>query len=361
MKDESRPRVLRRVAAIDVGSNTVRALGAKLLSDRSLVAYHAASKMTALGRGVSETGRIGSKAIADTADFVASFLQECGRLDDVYCVGTAASRDASNTEELRAALRDQTGVELELISPSVEGRLSFFGAIATVEDLPGSAPVVADVGGRSTEMVMREGHSLRAPARASLLHSPTLHVTSTPVGARLLTELYLTSDPPPRAELTAVRRAAKSALGEAITLLDAADALVAVGGTAQSVALLGGSRGEPLPCARERALGSSTAAPSAGPLLGGSRWDTSLSRLQKLRRGLCKLPLQERRRAMAFDPSRAEVICAGMIILEVLAERAPGHRLHISPGGVREGLLITRTGARELVLLSPGSESGEAE
>ena len=87
----------------------------------------------------------------------------------------------------------------------------------------------------------------------------------------------------------------------------------------------------------------------------------SLSQLQKLRRELCKLRLRERRRAMPFDPPRAEIICAGMIVLEVLAEHAPGRRLHISPGGVREGLLMTRTGATGIVMPVPGSETGEGE
>lgn len=318
MTPETRPRVLRRVAALDVGSNTVRALAARLLPDRTLVAFHAAGRMTALGRGLSETGRMDSTAIAETSDFVASFLQECGRLRSVYCVGTAAARDASNSCELQTALRDRAGVELEVISPSTEGRLSFVGAIAVVGDPSGSTPVVADVGGRSTELVMREGCCLRA--------------TSVSVGARSLTEAYLASDPPARVELMAARRSAKSALAEAITMLEAADALVAVGGTAQAVALLAGS------C-----------------------WHMSLSGLQKLRRELCKLPLRERRRAMAFDPPRAEIMCAGMIVLEVLAQHAPERRLHISPGGVREGLLITRTGAREMVVPVPSSEPGEGQ
>jgi len=315
---EPGPRVLQRVAAIDVGSNTVRALAARLLSDRTLAPFHAAGKMTALGRGLSETGRLDSTAIAETSHFVASFLRECGSLDSVYCVGTAAARDASNSSELQTTLHERASVELEIISANVEGRLSFVGALAAIKDLPGSTPVVTDVGGRSTELVMREGRSLRA--------------VSVAVGARSLTELHLASDPPARAELIAARRSARSALAEAITMLEGADALVAVGGTAQSVALLA-----------------------------GNRWEISLARLQELRRGLCKLPLRERRRAMVFDPPRAEIICGGMTILEALADHAPERRLHISPGGVREGLLMTRTGATRILMPMSGSETEEGE
>ncbi len=82
----------KRMAAIDVGSNTVRAMAAELLTDGRLVKFADDFLMTALGRGLADTGEMPADAIATTAEFVSAFLAECGTLDEVYCVGTGRYR-----------------------------------------------------------------------------------------------------------------------------------------------------------------------------------------------------------------------------------------------------------------------------
>jgi exopolyphosphatase/guanosine-5'-triphosphate,3'-diphosphate pyrophosphatase len=294
----------RRYASFDVGSNTVRALTATLQADGALLVTAQAGRMTALGRGMSATGKLEKKAIAATAKLVAAFLREAGPVDGVFCAATAAAREAVNTEDLRTALR-RAGVELEVISGEEEARLSYLGAVALAEVPPDAAPLVADLGGRSMELALRQRGRLR--------------VVSLPLGGRALTEAYLPSEMPSRAEVAAARRAARVALAEGAALLGQAGLVVATGGTAFAAALAAG------------------------------RWTLSATALQRLRRRLCRLTLAERRKALPFDPDRAEVICGGLLALEVLAERAPGRRLAISPGGLREGLLLERTGARRVV------------
>ena len=311
MTRDGEPGAPLRLAAIDVGSNTVRAIAALLLPDRTLVQLHEASRMTALGRRLSVTGRLDGRAIAQTARFVGSFIRAWSPLDSIYCVGTAAARDAANAGQLRAVLEYRAGVDLKIISPSVEARMSFLGALAMVPPaLARGAVCVADVGGRSTELAMRRGRSMRT--------------SSARIGARALTEACVHSDPPSRSDLAAARRAAEAALADSPPLLASPDRLLAVGGTACSAAVLG-----------------------------GDAWEMSLSRLQHIRRRLCALKLADRRKAMRFDPRRAEIICAGLIILEVLAEHAPERRLHISTGGVREGVLMHQTGARRIIARAP--------
>jgi exopolyphosphatase/guanosine-5'-triphosphate,3'-diphosphate pyrophosphatase len=146
-----------------------------------------------------------------------------------------------------------------------------------------------------------------------------LRVVSLPLGARALTEAYLRGEIPSRAEVTAARRAARGALAPGASLLGQAGLVVGTGGTAFAAALAAGS------------------------------WTLSAAALQRLRRRLCQLTRAERRAALAFDPDRAEVICGGLIALEVLAEHAPARRLAISAGGLREGLLLDRTGAQRVI------------
>jgi exopolyphosphatase/guanosine-5'-triphosphate,3'-diphosphate pyrophosphatase len=292
-------------AAFDVGSNTVRALAATLEGDGTLRVVHQAGSMTALGRGVSETRRLPAAAIAATARFAKRWLDRVGACRAVYAVATAAAREATNAEALCAALT-RVGVPLEIVSGKEEARLSHRGALA-LADLPADVqPLIADLGGRSLEL--------------ALSRRRRLELVSLPLGARALTEAYLPNEHPARAQIAAAREEIRSALRAGEALLAEADAVVATGGTAFAAALLA-----------------------------GSRWRLSAWALQRLRRRLCALPLPQRRAALAFDPDRAEVICAGLLALEVLAEQSPQRRLVISPGGLREGLLLERTGARRIV------------
>ncbi|MFW6438218.1 MAG: hypothetical protein ACOCZ7_04310, partial [Armatimonadota bacterium] len=60
------------------------------------------------------------------------------------------------------------------------------------------------------------------------------------------------------------------------------------------------------------------------------------------------LSLAERRGRMAFDPDRAEIICPGLGILHLFAAGSAGRQITVSDGGVREGLLLDRTGSTRL-------------
>ena len=294
-----------RVAAFDLGSNTARGLLAHPREDGAAEVLMGAQCMTALGRGLSQTGRLDPDGLASTVSFVSRVLAEWQRPARVFAVATAAARDAANGEELLARLHEGTGVRAEIIGGDEEGRLSFRGALAMAPLLAERSPAVIDVGGRSTELVVEQGEGLQA--------------TSVPVGARSLTELCLRSDPPTSTEMAQMRRVAHGALGSALAVLTD-QPVVAVGGSAQAVMLL--ARGA-------RAV--------------------RLRDLTRLARRLCSVPLAQRRALMPFDPERAEVICGGLALLEVIAAHAPGTLLHISEGGVREGLLLERTGATRLV------------
>ena len=293
------------VAAFDLGSNTARGLLARLLPDGSALVLMGAQCMTALGRGLSETGALDQNGLASTVWFVAHVLAEWQHPRRVFAVATAAARDASNGDELLAKLHRETGVRAQVISGEEEGRLSFRGALALAPEFADRRPVVVDVGGRSTEMIIERAGEL--------------HVASVPVGARLLTEMCLLSDPPTRAETAEARRVARDLLGPALMAL-CERPVVAVGGTAQAVMLLNRGR---------RSVG--------------------LRDLARVGGRLCRVRLERRWTMMLSDPGRAEIICGGLALLEAIANHASGMLLHLSDGGVREGLLLERTGAARLV------------
>ena len=283
------------------GSNTVRAIAAHISPSGEAVIDYQAGGMTALGGGLSGTGEMSDEAIAATVEMVTRMVSECRGIDQTHCVGTAACRDASNTEVLVRALLEEAGVELEVISGELEAEFSHAGAIDAVGESGRTGSVVIDIGGASTELVRARG--------------ATLDLTSLRIGARSLTETWLRSDPPTGEEVRGACAAAREVLVEALPMLREAAAAVAAGGTAHAAAR----------CLNESVL----SADGLGELVGE----------------MSAAALVDRRKMMPFDPARAAIVVGGLVILEAVAAEAPGQRVTVSRGGLREGVLLERAGA----------------
>ena len=98
----------------------------------------------------------------------------------VTAVATSAARDADNSEEFGALLRD-AGIELTVIPGEREAALSFAGASC---EFGGERLIVVDIGGGSTEVIVGT-----AGCEPDCMHSFD-------IGCRRVTEKFLASDPP---------------------------------------------------------------------------------------------------------------------------------------------------------------------
>ncbi|MBD3292659.1 MAG: hypothetical protein GF393_07015 [Armatimonadia bacterium] len=293
-----------RVAAYDIGSNTTRGLLAVPTEDGAMRVLAADQRMTALGRGLSGENAFDPEALDATVRFLSDTLKRWERPEDVHAVATAAARAATNGPDLIARLRDEAGVEARIIDGEEEARLAWLGALSEDPHLAANRPAVVDIVGRSTEVVAEEDGRLDAISR--------------PPGARSLTEGIVESDLPWDMRHRQHLSTAEILLPDSMRKAAEAGSVICIGGTAQS----------------------------AARLLGGTR--ITEQEIADLALYLAQLSPQERRERMAFDPERAEIIYGGLVILELFARCAPDQTVTISEGGVREGLLLDRTGARRL-------------
>jgi exopolyphosphatase/guanosine-5'-triphosphate,3'-diphosphate pyrophosphatase len=266
-------------ACIDIGSNTTRLLVADV-ADGSLREVLQQRAYTRL-RGRDEVPPERLAAIADAVATQVRLARECGCVH-LRVVGTAALRDTPNRDELVAAIRATTGVDVEILSGDDEAKLAFAGATRTLSHLPLGEVGVVDVGGGSTELVtgtLADGVSWSASFR---------------VGSGFLAESYLRTDPPSAAELQKVRHHVAGVFEG----LDAPRPPVAyaVGGSAGSL---------------ERGLRVLSAAPAA---------DVA--------------------RRFELEEERVRLLPAGMLILEE-ASRLLGAPLRIGRGGLREGVVLS--------------------
>jgi exopolyphosphatase / guanosine-5'-triphosphate,3'-diphosphate pyrophosphatase len=174
------------VAAIDIGSNSVRVLVADP-SGRELVRL---MQITRLGQGVDQTGLLSPEAIERTARVVDEYASHVRqhRATRVRVTATSAARDASNREALFARVRQALGCEPELLSGDEEATLSFQGATSG-RGSDGAPFVVMDIGGGSTEFAFGSSRPERSISLA--------------LGCVRITERFLKSDPPSADELAA--------------------------------------------------------------------------------------------------------------------------------------------------------------
>ena len=199
------------VAAIDIGTNTVRLLVTR--GGRDLVRR---TEVTGLGRGLADSGVLNpvgrQRALDVFVEFAASMLEH--GVGKVRAVATSASRDAADSDSFMSQADGILGIRPEVIGGEEEAALSYEGATA---DLAGEDWTVADIGGGSTEIISSQSGR------------------SFDVGSVRLTDRFLDTKPAGADAIRAARRWADSVLGD---VDGQSERLIGVAGTWTTVAAL---------------------------------------------------------------------------------------------------------------------------
>jgi exopolyphosphatase / guanosine-5'-triphosphate,3'-diphosphate pyrophosphatase len=291
------------VAAVDIGTNSVRLLVVDA-QGRELLRL---MQITRLGQGVDETGALADEAMDRTVfvlrDFAAQFRSlGCER---VRITATSAARDATNRDGFFERVRTALGCEPELISGEEEARLSFLGATADLQDVPGPF-VVFDIGGGSTEFALGQ-------------EGPEQFI-SVDMGSVRLTERFLSADPPTREQLDSAAEMVREHLARVERVVDVQRARLWIGlaGTVTTFAA--------------RVFGLETYDP-------GVTHGSELTRAQ-VRRIFQELSVAKvgQRRTMIAEPKRAEVIVGGAVVLDTIMDYFSLARIRVSERDILDGL-----------------------
>jgi exopolyphosphatase/guanosine-5'-triphosphate,3'-diphosphate pyrophosphatase len=164
------PAHLRRVAALDLGSLTVRLAVAEPTPNGQFRVLLHRREITGLGQGLAATNELAPEGMARTLAALKTFKQAMTAHGvEVYrAVGTQALRQAGNRQLFLDQVKDTLGLAVEVLAPEAEARLSLTGVLTALapEVLTATDVLVFDVGGGSSEFaLMRPG---REPIFASL-------------------------------------------------------------------------------------------------------------------------------------------------------------------------------------------------
>lgn len=142
---------MKKFAVIDVGSNSVRLM---LVADGKVL--YKTLQTTRLGEGIADSKRLKKEAIERTAVAVSAFCDraKADGAEGVYAFATAAVRSAENGDEFTARVKALCGLCVEVISGETEAELGILGALGEKDG------AVIDIGGASTEIVVKKGGKL---------------------------------------------------------------------------------------------------------------------------------------------------------------------------------------------------------
>jgi exopolyphosphatase / guanosine-5'-triphosphate,3'-diphosphate pyrophosphatase len=206
-----------RLAALDIGSNTVHVLVADVVRGKLVDVGHYV-EMPELGPQVAKRGAIGSRArVALRALRKVVAEAATHHYDHLIACATEAVREAKDGPAFVKQASEVVGAPVRIISGKKEAQLSFIGAAS--RHAIRREWVLVDMGGGSTEIVIAEGHRM-------------LRSASLPIGSGVLAATYLT-DPPRPEQRARLRRAALRELAGAPD--GDVERLVATGGTASNL------------------------------------------------------------------------------------------------------------------------------
>lgn len=319
----------RVLASIDVGSNSVKLLVARLGIDRRLEVLAREKAMIRLGHETLQTGRLSEKAIAAGCECIGRFaaLARAAGAERIVCAATCAVREARNGDELARRVKKGADVDLEVISGEEEARL-ITRAVRSDFTVEADPILVVDIGGGSTEIILSSGKQ-------------TTFAESVELGAVRLTDRFVTTDPVERRAVRALLDEVDARLARPAKALRSHGFGTAVGtsGTIAALAELSAAlEGRPIAAIGHRALHRK------------SLWETVRTLVGTDERQKLRLP--------GLDPRRVDILTAGGLLLLRIMERLRIRRLLVCDRSLREGLILDgldRTGvAAERLNLSGG-------
>ncbi len=317
-----------RLGVLDVGSNTVHLLVVDAHRGGHPTPMTSKKEELRLAENLDRSGaltRAGADALVRTVQKAGDAAREAG-CSDLLAFATSALRDATNSAEVLARVRDETGVGLQVLAGEDEARYTFL-AVRRWYGWSAGRLLVLDIGGGSLELASgRDEH-------------PTV-AASLPLGAGRLTREWFGSDPPARREIDALRAHLDVQLDPAARRLRRAgrpDLVVGTSKTFRSLARLTGA-----------------ASSSAGPRERRLLTDVGLRQLAAF---ITRMSAGDLAELEGVSPSRAHQLVAGALVAEAAMRAMRVTQLEICPWALREGVILRRLDTLEASARLPSAQT----
>ncbi len=301
-----------RLAAIDIGSNSIHMVIARIVSGGHFEIVDRAKEMVGLGRGTLVHGHLSEEVFEAGFKALATFTQLARRegAEPILAVATSSIREASNGGDFVLRAWEELGLRVDVITGLEEARLVFEGARHSI-DFRGQRPLVVDVGGGSVEIIQGVGPRIEWQESLKL-------------GVARLTDKFISSDPPRKSEISKLRAHLQRKLEAAFKKARRTEPTMMVGTsgtmlnlTAMAAAMRDGRAPETL---HNHVL--------------------RLEDLRELTARILEQSAEERADLVGLDGRRVDLIAAGAVLTEVVFEGFGMDEMRACEWGLREGVIL---------------------
>jgi len=294
-------------ASIDIGTNTVLLMIAEIKD--GIEEIYDTAVITRLGEGLKQTGVLSAKAMERTLNALRHYkaITEKSQVKEVFCIGTAALREARNSDMFLEFARKKLSFDIRVISEREE---AFYTYLSVHQNLSDEAEdvIIIDIGGGSTEIICGNREKF-------------IDFISLPVGSVKLTEMFIKHDPPLDNEISSLRDFIQSILKLPFNI------------NVQSV------------------VGTAGTVTTIGSISKGLRvWDKkqihglrlTSKRIDEIAQLFLAKTISERSTLPGMEKGREDIIPQGIVLLQEIMRYFNAEGLIIDANGVRHGVLCER-------------------
>lgn len=301
-----------KIGTIDIGTNSMRLLigeykNGKIENRKKFI------NTTRIGQGVDKEGYISNEAINRNIDALKEFAKLCNdeKCQYIYGMGTSALRDSKNGDDFVQLAKRETGISIDIISGEEESNLGFKGVL---EGLEGNNDIlVIDIGGGSTEFIIGDREGIK-------------FAKSENVGALRMTEKFLKIDPINDLEFNDMYMFIENEIDKTLEYIKEKSIknLVGIGGTITSLSAMN----------QELAIYSMEKIHNS---------KICKKEIEKILQNLKKMTLSDKKTLKGLQPKRADIITAGVAILNIIMEKLELDEIIVSEYDNLEGLMCQKS------------------
>ncbi|TBL75048.1 Ppx/GppA phosphatase family protein [Paenibacillus thalictri] len=329
-----------RSAFIDIGSNTIRLVIYEQNPSGAFHVIHECKESARLSQKIGDDQVFTAKMIDGIVRILLQFKEICKAYEaaGIRAVATAAIRNAANTQDIIAELKNRTGITVELLSGADEARIGFIGVIHTLDIDSG---ILIDIGGGSTEVSVFRNRRL-------------LNSVSFPFGAVNTAKRFAVDGVLSAAAMNGIKSMVTKALEEHPWLQEHHGLpLIGLGGTIRSLCKISQRRSKySLPLTHHYMM--------------------KAAEVDEIYASLGVMSAEKRKKVDGLSKDRYDIIIPGLAILHSLFHAARASHYIVSGSGLRDGLFfeshppderlsIAERSARNLLLLHNAAPLPHAE
>ncbi|HSQ88625.1 Ppx/GppA phosphatase family protein [Romboutsia sp.] len=300
-----------KIGTIDIGTNSMRLLIGDYI-DGKVEHRRKFINTTRIGQDVDKDGYISEEAIKRNIEALKQFSNICKEenCEHVYSMGTSALRDSTNGHEFVELAKQEVGIDVEIISGEEESNLGFRGVLEGLEN--DDDILVIDIGGGSTEFIIGDKEGIK-------------FVKSENVGALRMTEKFLKSDPINEDEFKETSVFIENEINDTLNYIKEKriKKLVGIGGTITSLS----------------AMNQELEIYSMEKIHNSKIYKKDI---ETILQSLKNMTLSDKKRLKGLQPKRADIITAGVKILDIIMEKLEIEDIVVSEYDNLEGLMCQK-------------------